>query len=97
MCGTTSVNMYTGLGGNENQDDDVPCVMTGPFAHPGWTMTLSTGNTCLYRRFALHDRPADCTAVQDTMIEDFFYFHAGVERLLHDQMHLFIGWSDVFR
>ena len=85
---------YTGLGGNGVGDD--ACVVTGPFAYPNWTMTPSTGNACLYRRFPIFvvDVPPDCTAVQgvlDATTEEFFYFQSGIEKLLHDTVHVQIG------
>jgi len=84
---------HTGLGGN-GAGGEKGCVLTGPFAYPNWTMTPSTGNACLSRRFVLLSKPPDCTSVQDvldTTTEEFYDFHSGLEIMLHDSVHFLIS------
>ena len=79
---------YTGLGGNGNP----LCVTTGPFASPGWQLTPSANNDCLRRRF-IRMMP-DCTAVQDvldTTVANFNDFLYGLEVMLHNSVHFYIG------
>lgn len=81
---------HTGVGGNGT--GDLNCVVTGPFAYPGWTMTPSTGNACLSRFF--NGIPPDCTAVQDVLdatTAEFDDFLFGVEVLLHNSVHVRIN------
>ena len=81
---------HTGVGGNGTANGS--CVVTGPFAHPGWTVTPSAGNGCLTRRF--NGIPPDCTAVQDVLdatTAEFDDFLVGLEVLLHNTVHVQIN------
>ena len=79
---------YTGFGGDGNPS----CVTIGPFATPGWQSTPSTQNGCLRRNF--NGITPDCTTVQDVLdatIAEFDDFLIGLEVLLHNTVHVWIG------
>ena len=79
---------YTGLGGDGNPS----CVITGPFATPGWQLTPSAQNNCLRRNF--NGKVPDCTTVQDVLdatVAEFDDFLIGLEVMLHNIVHVCIG------